>query len=114
MGPYPSAEESGFLTPSATSTGPQPLSGFVEGRPGTGAAEVVQNLFRVWTVGLKVDLYERSTSEDGETVKTVLEDEAQQPGLVLRREYLDALWFLTCNIHGPVTLLREICGLSIY
>lgn len=75
VGPYPLAEESGFLTPSATSTGPQSLSVFVEGCPSSGAAEGVQNLFRVWTVGLKTDLYEQSTSEDGGTMKTVLEDE---------------------------------------
>lgn len=31
-----------------------------------------------------------------------------------QEKYLTALWFLTCNIHGLVILLREICGLSIY
>ena len=75
VGPYPLAEESGFLTPSATSTGPRSLSMFVEDRPSSGAAEVVQNPFRVWTAGLKMDLYEQSTTEDGETTKTVLDDE---------------------------------------
>lgn len=44
VGLYPSAEESGFLTSSAKSTGPQSLSMFVEDRPSSGAAEVVQNL----------------------------------------------------------------------
>lgn len=75
---------------------------------------MVQDLFKVWTAGLKMDLYEQSTSEDGGTTKTVLEDETWQPGLVLQNEYPTALWFLTCNIHGLVILLREICGLSIY
>lgn len=75
---YPLAGESGFLTPSVTSTGPQSLSMFVEdcsSSPSSGAAEVVQNLFRVQTASLKMDLYEQSTTERGETTKTVLEDE---------------------------------------
>lgn len=58
----------------ATSTRPQSLSMFVVDLPSSGTAELVQNLFRIWTAGLKMDLYEQSSTQDDKTIKTVLED----------------------------------------
>jgi len=79
VGPYPSAEERGFRTPPATSMRPQSPSVFVEDLPSSEASEMVLNLLRVWTSGLKMDVYEQSTAEDGKTMKT-MEDGAQAAG----------------------------------
>lgn len=74
VGLYPLAEESGFLTPSTASAVGSQFSEHesVEDEPSSGAAEVLQNLFRIWTMALKLGFYEQSTTEGGETMKTVL------------------------------------------
>lgn len=81
VGPYPSAQESSFLTPLATSAGPQALSRFVEGCPSSRTTEMMQNLFRFWIEGLKTDSHEQNTTENGRRGDL-------QPGTVLLRASL--------------------------
>lgn len=78
VGPYPSAQESSFLTPLATSAGPQALSRFMEDCPSSRTTEMMQNLFRFWIEGLKMDLHEQSTTENGESTKIVAEETCSQ------------------------------------
>lgn len=105
VGPYPSAQESSFLTPLATSAGPQALSRFVEDCPSSRTTEMMQNLFRFGIEGLK-------TRTSRAPQKMVVEETCSQAWCC--SEHPAARRLPTCNICAAVILLRGICGLGIY
>lgn len=112
VGPYPSAQESSFLTPLATSAGPQALSRFMEDCPSSRTTEMMQNLFRFGIEGLKTDSHKQSTTENGESTKIVAEETCSQARCC--SEHPAARRLPTCNVRAAVILLRGICGLGIY